>query len=223
MSCIRPGGSAGGDPRKPPSHHDPAIATATAAAHTGPRRYHGRQRGVSLDTSCTMGANGTPIGCGHPRGATASAGCCRTLDDMEVRIGPVPAASAVAWVGYARRVLAGATNRDDPPPGVEPDSVEEFSAYLDTWEAEAAGGDPFIWAGELEPERLEYLTHCFLRIVDHLSASASARGTVEAPPEGEAFYQALVSGIINALAAEGDSAGAYSEDLRSRWPGLRGT
>jgi hypothetical protein len=142
---------------------------------------------------------------------------------VEVRIGPVPAASTVAWVRYARAVLAGATNHDEPLPGVEPDSVEEFSAYLDTWEAEAAGGDPFIWAGELEPERLEYLTHCFLRIVDHLSASASARGSVEAPLEGEAFYQALVSGIINALAAEGDSAGAYSEDLRSRWPGLRGT
>lgn len=176
-----------------------------------------------MDTSSVTGATVPAPVANTPGGATDSACWGRTLDGVEVRIGPVPAASAVAWVGYARGVLAGATNRDDPLPGVEPDSVEEFSAYLDTWEAEAAGGDPLIWSGALEPERLEYLTHCFLRIVDHLSASASARGSVEAPPEGEAFYQALVSGIINALAAEGDSAGAYSEDLRSRWPGLRGT
>jgi hypothetical protein len=140
---------------------------------------------------------------------------------MEVRVGPVSARSATAWVGYATDVLTSAVGNSDVPT-VDPDIVAEFIGYLNQWEHHAAHGDPFIWTGEIEPERLEYLVHGFARIVDHLAAMADRRDEPNAPAEGDDFYQALVLSIIDALAQQGDSMGEFSEQLRDQWPGLHG-
>ena len=139
---------------------------------------------------------------------------------MEVRIGPVSARSAVAWAGYATEVLTSASGSTSVP-SVDPTIVEEFVSYLRQWDEQAAQGDPFIWIGEIEPERLEYLVHGFARIVDHLAAVADHRGQPGAPADGDEFYQALVLSIIDALAQQGDSMGEYSEQLRDQWPGLQ--
>jgi hypothetical protein len=137
---------------------------------------------------------------------------------MDVRIGPVSAASATAWVRYAEQVLASGPGGEVP--AVDPDTVAEFRRYLTAWDDHAAHhGDPFVWSGTIEPERLEYLTHSFARIVDHLAAMANRHGAAQ-PAEGEEFYQALVISIIDALAQEGNATGEFSEQLRDRWPGL---
>jgi len=140
---------------------------------------------------------------------------------MEVRVGPVASASVVAWVRYARRVLD--RPDDGVVPTVDPATVDEFRGYLDTWEAHAVGGDPFLWIGEVEPERLEFLAHGFARIVEHLVHLADHRGVADAPADGDEFYQALVFSIIDALDRHGASTHEFSEQLRDRWPGIRRT
>jgi hypothetical protein len=140
---------------------------------------------------------------------------------MEVRVGPVSARSATAWVGYATDVLTSAAGVSEVPT-VDPAIVEEFISYLRQWNEHAALGDPFIWTGEIEPERLEYLVHGFTRIVGHLAAMADRSGTPDAPQEGNDFYQALVRSIIDALAGQGDAMVEYSEQLRDQWPGFQG-
>lgn len=150
----------------------------------------------------------------HPAAATAYA------VGMEVRVGPVSAASAVAWVRYARGVLD--TPGDGEVPSVDPATVDAFRDYLNLWERHAAAGDPFVWEGEVNPERLEYLAHSFARIVEHLATVAGTVGAIGAPPEGDEFYQALVLAIINTLDLYGsDATQGFSEQLRDRWPGLR--
>jgi hypothetical protein len=139
---------------------------------------------------------------------------------MEVRVGPVSARSARAWVGYATDVLTSAVGNSDVP-AVDPAIVEEFVGYLNQWDHHATLGDPFIWTGEIEPERLEYLVHGFARIVDHLAAVANRQDQPNAPAEGDDFYQALVLSIIDALAQQGHSMSEFSEQLRDQWPGLR--
>lgn len=138
---------------------------------------------------------------------------------MNVRVGPVAAGSAAAWVAYARDVLASTDGGTIPL--VESDTVDAFIAYLDEWAALATRGDPFVWEGDVDPERLEYLAHAFARIVDHLAALADERGAPGAPPEGDEFYQALVASIIDALDAHDEASQEFSEQLRDRWPGLR--
>lgn len=134
-------------------------------------------------------------------------------------MGPVAAASAVAWIHYARTILD--TPGEGDIPTVEDATVLEFRSYLERWEIHAQAGDPFLWVGEVEPERLEYLAHSFARIVEHLAGLADQRGLAGAPPDGDEFYQALVFSIIDALARHGDSTHEFSEQLRDRWPGLR--
>lgn len=134
-------------------------------------------------------------------------------------MGPVASGSAVAWVRYARGVLD--SPGDGEVPMVDPATVAEFRAYLDAWETHAAEGDPFVWEGEVDPERLEYLAHSFARIVEYLASLADHRGLASAPPEGDEFYQALVFSIIDTLARHGESTHEFSEQLRDRWPGLR--
>jgi hypothetical protein len=41
-----------------------------------------------------------------------------------------------------------------------------------------------------------------------------------APAASEAFYRALVAGLLTALDQEGDATSEFSEHLRSFWPGL---
>jgi len=137
---------------------------------------------------------------------------------MEVHIGPVSAASASVWVRYAEEVLA--TRSGGDVPAVDPDTVTEFRRYLTEWDDHAQRhGEPFVWTGTIEPERLEYLAHSFARIVEHLAAVATRQGAVQ-PAEGEEFYQALVFAIIDSLAQEGNATSEFSEQLRDRWPGL---
>ena len=134
-------------------------------------------------------------------------------------MGPVAAASVVVWVRYARGVLD--TPGDGEVPSVDPATVDAFRAYLDLWEEHAGTGDPFVWYGEVDPERLEYLAHSFARIVEHLARFTDHRGLAGAPVEGDEFYQALVFSIIDALDRHGESTHEFSEQLRERWPGLR--
>ena len=140
---------------------------------------------------------------------------------VEFVVGPVPSRSVTMWIAYARTVLTQATAHRAAIPALDAALIEEFEHYLDEWEAIATSEPEFIWRTDTDPERLEYLAHSFLQLVEVLDQRANERGYPISPPEGEEFYQALVSSLIAALAAEPDSSGPFSEQLRERWPGLK--
>ena len=139
---------------------------------------------------------------------------------MLVRVGPVSSGSVTLWVAYARTVLGQATVR--PGEHAVPDElIEGFEAYLDEWELAAAGGSEVVWEHDLDPEHVRYLAHAFHRIAVGLAAEAERRGYPISPPEGDEFYQALVSALLDALERDSEPMREFAADLRTTWPGLK--
>jgi len=72
---------------------------------------------------------------------------------VQVDIGPVAAASATAWIDYARAVLEGYGfdgQLVDDQLGTE--IVTSFRRYLDRWTRIAERGGEFRWTAELDLE-----------------------------------------------------------------------
>jgi hypothetical protein len=137
---------------------------------------------------------------------------------VHVSVGPVASESAKAWLGYAREVLSW---RRAPGGSEIPDELRDaFGSYLTEWEKVASAGDEFRWETDVSPELVEYLVHGFFRVAAHLADEAEARGSRLLPEEGDAFYAALVRGLLDALTEESPATAEFAAYLRSFWPGF---
>lgn len=132
---------------------------------------------------------------------------------MHVQVGPLPAASARAWIAYATDVVA--ANMRSLPIQV----AAQFSAYLQEW-SDAAKGDVFVWEGKAEPEEVEYLLHAWFKLAHAVRSERQAAGEELGPPEGREFYRGLVNTLLNALRTENRSTAAFADELGPFWPGL---
>lgn len=132
---------------------------------------------------------------------------------MRLRLGPVPAAGALAWVRYARNVL-GLVERlhSDLPIQVPPDVVLAFESYLDEW-WHAAKTEPFVWEGELEASKVRHLMTYWLNLAKVLSERVHLAGP-DMPEVAEPFYEMLIDVILRGLADEDEAA----ERLQKAWP-----
>ena len=142
------------------------------------------------------------------------------LSQVHVQLGPLPSKGALIWIDYARQVLSSVpTEAGGEGVWLPADAVAGFERYLDAWSDAAHESDSFAWEGEVAREEAEYLFHAFFRVATHLSAQAEASGPM-APEGSDAFYRALVGGLLTALDQEGDATSEFSEHLRAFWPGL---
>lgn len=136
---------------------------------------------------------------------------------MRVVIGPVDAGSARAWLSHAEQAL------DEVPllaPGecfTSPDTLEFLRGFVRSWQL-SADGDVFVWDEDIPAERVEYSMHAFQRVVAVLAERAEATGRT-APPEGDAFYLAVLTGVLRALETESPSSAAFARELAEFWPG----
>jgi hypothetical protein len=133
---------------------------------------------------------------------------------MQVQIGPLPIDSARAWLAYAKDVV-GAMIRQLPI-----QVAASFSAYLEEWGEAAAEGDVFLWEGKAEPEEVEYLLHAWFNLAKTVEEQRERTGEPVPPPEGEVFYNALVTGLLNALRSESRATAEFAEHLAPFWPRL---
>lgn len=136
---------------------------------------------------------------------------------MRVVIGPVDARSARAWLGYAHRVL---DQIHELAPGecfTAPDTVALLREFVDSW-SRASASEDFYWDEDLPPERIEFAMHAFQRLVDVLARRAQVHGRTS-PPEGDAFYVAVLQGAMLALESEGPASAAFAEHLAESWAG----
>jgi hypothetical protein len=143
---------------------------------------------------------------------------------VHVELGPLPSASARVWLEYASVVLDEVDRTGgkvgDRSVAVAPDVLDAFRSYVASWTA-AAGREPFRWSGDADPEMVEYLLHVWFKLAAALAERSARRGTTGIPEAGRHFYQALVVGLLDALAAEGrEPLTAFAEELRAFWPGL---
>lgn len=132
-------------------------------------------------------------------------------------IGPVSAASALAWLDYADDVL---DELGAMAPGecfATPEVIGVFRSYVESWRA-AASGSELLWERDIPAEQVEYDMHAFQRVAEVLAARADRNGPAS-PEEGEDFYLALLQGVLSALEAEGPASSSFAQHLAEFWPG----
>lgn len=137
---------------------------------------------------------------------------------MRVHIGPLPSEGVLAWITYARGVMADRTAPDaDPAARLSPDVVAGFVSFLDDWEEVARSSETFLWETDVDPEQVEFLALALFKIAVSLDDQVGGTGR---PPAADDFYQAFVTSFLDAMTAENEALAAYAEELRSSWPDL---
>jgi CheY-like chemotaxis protein len=119
---------------------------------------------------------------------------------LGVRVGPVPAAAARAWISNTRRILAAL--RRDPDVLDEPvtdEVLDLFERFLVSWEGVASEAEVFSWQARAVPDEVRALLEQWAA-VDRMTDLQLARlGVGWAPPEAEPFWVALTEGVVTAL------------------------
>lgn len=119
---------------------------------------------------------------------------------LVVTIGPVPTASARAWIGSARDTIDVLRARKELD--VPADVVDALEGFVDAFDAHAqANPEVFRWSEEVDADVVHTLGLHWARIAS-VTRSGRAPELSTAPPEGEAFYDALANGVVDALAAQ---------------------
>jgi hypothetical protein len=141
---------------------------------------------------------------------------------MEIEVGPVPAPSALAWIGQARAVLELIRSGSLVLPfALPPDVLGAYEGVLDAWWASASLGPDFRWAGEMDGATLHHLVQYWVNLVQYLVENADGHAIPLMPIEAIPFRDALVPAITRALAADPDrDTKAFGERTSDQWPGL---
>ena len=119
------------------------------------------------------------------------------------RIGPVPQASAQAWLGTTRRILDRILDAEPTAaPFRIPDEVAGHLRHvLDGWD-EAARHDPFEFEGSEDVLVARRLLTYWLNIVSLSEEQRRALGVEDWPASGAAFEAALGRAILASLGAD---------------------
>lgn len=130
---------------------------------------------------------------------------------ITVTIGPVPTASAVAWLRAADETLR--VLRDDEVLAVTWDVIAAFEEFVELFKAHAAlDPETFLWVGEVDDAVVRTIGLQWARVVNATRAG-KVPSLSPAPPEAAAFYDALVTAIATAMARGEDAplADAFAE------------
>jgi hypothetical protein len=128
---------------------------------------------------------------------------------IEYRIGPVPQASARAWLRVTRRNLEQVVAAGPRAPFRIPTEVAvQLREVIDGWEA-AATSDPYEFDGSEDVLVARRLLTYWLNIVSLSAAQRRALGVEDWPAEAAAFEGAVGRAILASLGAD--------ERLRRIW------
>jgi len=136
---------------------------------------------------------------------------------VEVRVGPVPARAARAWVANTAGILAAIRRH----PGIvgEPvpeDVLEVFDRFLTAWGEVAARTDEFRWVARATANDVERLVE-YWALLDRLTdEQLESIGCSWSPPEAQPFFRALTAGVLEALAAHAQTR-ALARRLAPQW------
>ena len=165
---------------------------------------------TALETLLALGGTVPP---------STTPGPTATDNSVVVQIGPVTAVSATEWLTYAAVVLDRV--RASPPEGfrIPPGVLAAIDTYVTIWAEVASRSTTFSWTGREDPAILQAITHHWFQLAELLTQESLVTAHYDAPPAGEPFYAALVSGLLVALAAGHDTERqAEAIILQRSWP-----
>lgn len=137
--------------------------------------------------------------------------------EVHVEFGPVPSASAQAWIDDARTVLERVRAAGDALPVVLPPDIEAaFVGYLDRWEEHAATADSFVWSDDVDVEEARHLAVYFFSLVSIDDETWRAYDLPFTSELAKPFIEALTTAVTDALAEADKEVGA---SIKASFPG----
>ena len=134
-----------------------------------------------------------------------------------VKIGPVPSASALAWIDNACCVVEAI--RDNPAlldRPIEPEVFDAFGRFLQVWKDIAGTNDEFFWAARADPASVGVLLEAWAAIGRVPRERLAELGCLAAVPEGRPFYEAVTEAILEAVERH-DASSALAATLSRQW------
>lgn len=136
---------------------------------------------------------------------------------VDVRVGPVPASAARAWIANTRQLIAALRAH----PEVLGDEVpapflDRFERFLQAWWSVATAQDEFTWHARAEPAEVRELVEHWAAIDRLTDEQLATLGWHWSPPEGEPFFVALTEAVLAALAAH-DATRDLAARLATQW------
>jgi CheY-like chemotaxis protein len=138
-------------------------------------------------------------------------------DSLEVAVGPVPSAAARVWIPNTRAIVTAVRDHGvDVGLDVPVDVADVFLAFLDEWESVAEDQDQFFWAASASVDVAERLLEYWAHIDSMTSDQLASLEVSWSPPEGQVFFIALTTAMLEGLATREDQAGLAAR-LHAQW------
>lgn len=134
-----------------------------------------------------------------------------------VKIGPVDAAAARAWIANATLVVAAIREHPgllDQP--VAPTVFDSLARFLRVWGEVAGAADEFTWAARANPAEVAALLEGWAAIGRVPEERLQALGCRRHVPEGRPFFEAVTQAILDAV-QRFDSSSALAATLQRQW------
>jgi len=140
--------------------------------------------------------------------------------EIEVKIGPVPAASARAWIVNTEAIVGAVRSHPEVVwkaigGAVSDEVLDLFDTLLAAWLTMAETSEVFVWVGRMRPEHVRTVVSEWARLDVMDSATMEAIGAAWSGPEGRVFFEALTDAVVASLSRH-DETRRLAERLRGQ-------
>ena len=143
--------------------------------------------------------------------------------ELEVKLGPLPAAAARAWVTNTQTIMAAIRRHTElvwaAIGGPVPDEVlDRFDRLLAAWAEVTETSEVFVWVGRMRPDHVQTIVSEWARLDGMDDATIEAIGVKWSNPEGRVFFEAVTAAVVGTLSRHEETR-RLAEHLRSQgWP-----
>ncbi|MEX2393773.1 MAG: response regulator transcription factor [Actinomycetota bacterium] len=119
---------------------------------------------------------------------------------VKISVGPVSAEAARIWIANTRAIVESfVANPDVVGATIPADILELFESFFDEWSAVADGGEVFRWVARAPIQDVKRIVSYWATIDGMTDEQLEQLGVRWSPPEGQPFFQALTTGILETL------------------------
>lgn len=138
---------------------------------------------------------------------------------VEVRVGPVSGTAARTWIANTKLIIAAVAARPDVV-SVSAETLDLFMSLLHEWEALAAHAEEFVWVARTELDDMTRVVEEWAVIDAMTDEQLDTLGVHWSPPEGQPFFEALTTGVLNALGRHEETS-RLAARLEEQWAPYR--
>jgi DNA-binding NarL/FixJ family response regulator len=119
---------------------------------------------------------------------------------MDIHVGPVASSAARAWIANTSIVLAAVAEHPELiGTEIPSDVMKTYRSFMDQWDGMAATTDELRLLVRSSASDIYRLAHYWGVIETLTDEQIASLGAHRAAPEGEPFFEALTSGVLDAL------------------------